>query len=71
MNKKRIKQNGGENIIQASVDVVTSMVSLGSSIFNEIKEITNIKKELSNGVVTEPGTPNVMNGPPKFNAPKL
>lgn len=71
MNKKKLKQNGGDNVIQASIDVVNSMLALGGSIFKEIKEITNIEKQLSNGVVSEPGTPNVMNGPPPFNSPSL
>jgi hypothetical protein len=70
MNKKKIKQNGS-GIIDASIDIVNSMTQLGSSIFTEIKAITDIKKELSNGVVQEPGTPNVMNGPPTYNPPSL
>jgi hypothetical protein len=70
MNKKKIKQKGS-GIIDASIDIVTSMVQLGSSIFTEIKAIVDIKQELSNGVVQEPGTPNVMNGPPTYNPPTL
>jgi hypothetical protein len=70
MNKKKIKQNGS-GIIDASIDIVNSMTQLGSSIFTEIKAITNIPKELSNGVVQEPGTPNVMKGPPPYNPPSI
>jgi len=70
MNKKKNKQNGS-GIIDATMDVISSVTQLGSSIFTEIKAITNIQKELSNGVVQEPGTPNVMNGPPPYNPPPI
>jgi len=70
MNKKKYKQNGS-GVVSASIDVISSISALGSSIFTEIGAITNIKNELGNGVVKEPGTPNVMNGPPSFNAPTL
>jgi hypothetical protein len=71
MKKKNIKQKGGEGVITASIDLINSTISLGDSIFKEIYEITQIDKQLSNGIVKEPGVPNVMKGPPTFTAPSL
>ena len=68
--KNKVKQNGG-NVIQASTDLVNSIRSLGASIFNEIKSITNIKNDMNSAATSTQSTPNVINGPPKFNAPKL
>ena len=70
--KKKLNLKGGTaGVIQSTIDLITSTVQLGESIFKEIKEITQIKNQLANGVVQEPGTPNVMNGPPTFNTPSL
>lgn len=47
---KRKKQNGGmsdDNIVGASVEVITSFVSLGKSMFNAVDGIFQIPKELS------------------------
>ena len=68
--KNKVKQNGG-NVIQASIDLVDSMKSLGKSIFDEIKSITHIKNDMNSAATSTQSTPNVINGPPKFNAPKL
>jgi hypothetical protein len=65
--KNRIKKmKGGAGILTSVNDLINSTLSLGKSIFNEINQITQIKYELSHGVIEEPGTPNVMNGPPPF-----
>jgi hypothetical protein len=48
--KKQSKQNGGmsdDNIVGASVEVITSFVSLGKSMFNAVDGIFQIPKELS------------------------
>jgi hypothetical protein len=70
-NKKKIKQNGGTNIINASIDLIRSMKDLGDSIFNEISSITNIQNDINNAASPSQGTPNVMNGPSKFSQPNL
>lgn len=44
---KRKKQSGG-NVVNASVDVINSMIGLGKSIFTEINSIANIKNDIDN-----------------------
>lgn len=75
MNDKKLKktrklQKGG-NVIRASVDVVKSITGLGNAIFAEIKSITNISSDINNAASPKQSTPNVINGPPPFDAPKL
>ena len=71
MTNKKIKQKGGSNIIDASIDLIKSMKALGDSIFYEIAAITNIKNDIDNAATPSQGTPNVMSGPPTFNQPNL
>jgi len=71
MPKKINKQIGGDNVINASYDLIISMKDLGKSIFNEIYAITNIQNELNNGSLPSVGTPNVIDGPSNYNAPTL
>jgi hypothetical protein len=74
INKKlrsKVIQNGGENVIGASIDMIRSMIGLGQSIFDEINSITNIQSDISNAASPSPGTPNQINGPPPFNQPQL
>ena len=68
LNKKLNKKNGG-NVINASVDLIKSMTELGSSIFIELKSITNIHHDLNNGAASSSGIPNNIEGPPKFKPP--
>jgi hypothetical protein len=70
-NKKKTKQNGGDNVISASADLIKSMKSLGNSIFTEISSITNIQNDIDNAASPSPGTPSVINGPPQFIKPNL
>jgi hypothetical protein len=70
--KKKKKQVGGENIIKASIGLVTSMVHLSESIFTEIHAITNIKSDIDNGVSSSPNPPGITtDGPPPFTEPDL
>lgn len=71
MTKKihRKQKGGSEDIVKASVDLVSSMVTLGKSIFTEIYSITNIQNDINN-VSRETSIPPI-NSPPKFNAPNL
>jgi len=71
MPKKINKQIGGDNVINASYDLIISMKDLGKSIFDEIYAITNIQNELNNGSLPSVGTPNVIDGPSNYNAPTL
>ena len=66
---KKIKQEGGEDIVRASADLVDSMVILGKSIFTEIYSITNIQNDINN-VSIETAIPAVK-GPQTFIAPQL
>lgn len=68
LNKKINKQNGG-NVINASIDLINAMTELGTSIFTEIRAITNIQHDLNNGVASSKGIPNNTEGPPKFKPP--
>ena len=69
-NKKiKIKQKGGEDIVRASSDLVSSMAALGKSIFTEIYSITNIQNNINN-VSRETAIPAVK-GPSTFIAPQL
>ena len=67
----KIKKQVGGNIIRASVQLVDSLISFGDSVFSEINYITDIKKQMGEGASAKQGVPNVIEGPPKFNAPKL
>jgi hypothetical protein len=69
--RSKVIQNGGVNIVTASVDIIKSMIGLGQSIFTEIDSITNIQSDINNGASPSQGTPNQVNGPPPFNAPTL
>jgi hypothetical protein len=71
MPKKINKQIGGDNVINASYDLIISMKDLGKSIFDEIYAITNIQNELNNGSLPSVGTPNVIDGPSNYKAPTL
>jgi hypothetical protein len=74
ISRKNIKkQIGGDqnDVINASVDLITSMKDLGKSIFNEIYAITHIESDLNNASSSSLGTPNVLNGPPPFKAPNM
>jgi len=68
---KKTKQNGGTDVIEASMDLIQAMKDVGSSIFKEISAITNIQNDINNGASPSSGTPNVTNGPPNFNPPDL
>ena len=69
-NLKIIKQNGGNNVVSASVDLINSMIDLGKSIFVEIDSISNIGNQLSNGAF--PGEfPAKNQSPPKQSFPNL
>ena len=70
-NNKIKKQVGSGNVISASIDLVDSLISFGNSIFTEINYITNMKGQMAEGASAKQGVPNVMEGPPKFNEPKL
>ena len=65
------KQVGSGNVISASIDLVDSLISFGNSVFTEINYITDIKKQMGEGASAKQGVPNVMEGPPKFDDPKL
>ena len=61
MNKKKSinkilkKQTGGDNVVNASINLVNSMVELGRSIFTEIDSLKNFGNELNNvSLVTKP-----------------
>jgi hypothetical protein len=69
--RSKVIQNGGESVIGASIDMIKSMIGLGQSIFGEIHSITHIQSDINNGASPSPGTPNQINGPPRFNAPPL
>ena len=69
--RSKVIQSGGDNIINASINIINSMVGLGQSIFTEIKSITHIQSDINNVASPSPGTPNQINGPPPFNAPRL
>ncbi len=75
INKKKLRskvlQNGGTNVVTATVDVINSMIGLGQSIFSEINSITHIQSDINNAASPSPGTPNQVNGPPPFKAPPL
>ena len=64
-------QKGGVNIVSASIEMVDSMIDLGHSIFTEIKEITEMKSQLSHGSAPSSGIPNQSTSSPSFTAPKL
>jgi len=65
------KQKGGEDVISASIGLINSFISLGGSIFTEVSSLTQIGSQINNGAAPAPGTPNVIKGPPPFNAPPL
>jgi hypothetical protein len=69
--KKIKKQVGSGDVISASIQLVDSLISFGDSVFTEINHITDIKKQMGEGASAKQGVPNVMEGPPKFNEPKL
>jgi hypothetical protein len=67
------KQKGGTNkfdVVDASVNLIESMVYLGESIFKEIDAITNIQNDINNGPTATNSVPQVQ-GPPPFTAPPL
>lgn len=65
------KQKGAGNVVSASIEMVDSMIDLGRSIFTEIKEITEMKSQLSQGSAPSSGIPNQTSSSPSFSAPKL
>jgi hypothetical protein len=67
-NKKKIYKGG--DVVRASLDVIDSMKSLGNSIFNEIRSITNIQSDINNVSERTAVAPTV-SSPPPFNAPNL
>ena len=67
----KIIQNGGADVVSASIDMINSMIGLGKSIFTEINSITNIQSDINNGASPSQGTPNQINGPPPFKSPTL
>jgi len=69
--RSKVIQNGGEDVISASINMINSMIGLGQSIFTEIRSITNIQSDINNAASPSPGTPNQVNGPPPFKAPPL
>ena len=69
--RSEVIQNGGNNVVSASIGMINSMIGLGKSIFTEIKSITNIQSDINNAASPSQGTPNQVNGPPPFNAPPL
>jgi hypothetical protein len=76
-NKKKSKklnihnsQNGGDNVIDASIDIINSMIALGQSIFTEIDSITHIQSDINNVSKTTSAIPTV-SSPPQFNPPSL
>jgi hypothetical protein len=69
--RSEVIQNGGNNVVSASIGMINSMIGLGQSIFTEIKSITNIQSDINNAASPSQGTPNQVNGPPPFNAPPL
>ena len=69
---KKSKQKGGtQDVVTASVNMIKSMVTLGETMFKEMSSITNIQSDINNAASPSVGTPNVIDGPPKFHAPKL
>ena len=63
------KQQGGNDVIHASIDLINSMIDMGRSIFTEIDAISNVGNELNNG-----GFPNALpknQSPPPQVHPKL
>jgi hypothetical protein len=64
------KQKGGD-VIGSSLDLIRSMKSLGASIYTEIKAISQLSGDMNKATAPVSGTPNVVEGPPKFDAPKL
>jgi len=67
--KSKRKQKGGENIIQATSDLISSMVDLGKSIFLEMDSIVNISSQI-NSVSQQTSLPTVQS-PPPVNTPNL
>lgn len=68
--KKLIKQNGGNDVIHASIDLINSMVDLGKSIFVEINSISNVSSQLNNGAIPNE-FPAKNHSPPKESQPNL
>jgi hypothetical protein len=48
INKRLKKQTGGDNVVNASIDLVKSMVELGKSICTEIDGLKNFGNEVNN-----------------------
>lgn len=69
--KPKLNVQDGGDIISASIDLIDSFISLGESVFTEIGSLTQIGSQINNGAAPSPGTPNVISGPPPFNAPPL
>ena len=69
--KNKVNVQEGGDVISASINLINSFVSLGQSVFTEIDSLTQISSQINNGAAPSPGTPNVINGPPPFNAPPL
>jgi hypothetical protein len=68
--KNKIKQYGGQNIVQATSNLVQSMVDLGKSIFIEIDSITNISSDINNVSLKTSSIPSV-SSPPPLHSPSL
>ena len=69
--KKILVQDGGEDIISATGNLISSMTDLGRQIFNEIQSITHIGTDINTGAAPLPGTPGQIQSPPPFNQPAL
>jgi hypothetical protein len=67
---KKIKQNGGTNVIQATIGLINSMKDLGESIFTEMKSMTHLSSDLNNAT-TQNVPVNNISGPTSANTPKL
>ena len=75
-NKKYI--GGNDDIVKSSINLINSMITLGDSIFDEVKSITHIGKDIDtvnsqtnekstgNSAITDP-----VQGPPAFQSPNL
>ena len=64
------KQKGGD-VLGASLDLIRSMRNLGNSIYIQIDAITDLSGDINRATAPVSGTPNVIEGPPKFEEPKL
>jgi len=64
------KQKGGD-VISSSLDLIKSMKGLGNSIYAEIRAISELSSDMNKATAPVSGTPNVIEGPPTFEAETL